>query len=146
MKCVQINMQTTSQQKLGCTQYIHDFNSRFSNDDIANEKLKQEHQHRPFSPWNGLLVIRFSDDKIMQTNWTKLAAALEKMRHDNTTISAILELTPTDDRQTDGLMIIGGGLIPRLDREELYSTFTLTRMMSQQNGRVSYKYQQNDDF
>ncbi len=129
--------------KSSCSPYVGEFNSRLLYNDIADEKLKWEHQLHPFSPWCGLLVIRFSDDKMIQTNWTKLASAVEKMRHDNTTISAILELSPTDDRQYDS-MIIGGGLIPHSDKEEIDTMYTLTRMMNEQNGRVPYKCWQSD--
>lgn len=130
-------MQTTTLSRSSCVQYLSEFNSRILYSEKAHEELKRQHQQRPFSPWNGLLVIRFSDDKTIQTNWNKLASALEKMRFDDTTISAILELTPTDDRQLDGL-VIGGGLIPSSDKEEIHLRFTPTRMMNEQNGRISY--------
>lgn len=117
--------------------YMNEFNALISSDKQTQEELDQEHRLRPFSPWGGLLVIRFSDNTTIQTNWTKLASALEKMRSDGTSVVAILELTPTDDRQKDQL--IGGGLIPRLNREEKYIGYTMTRMMNEQNGRAYYK-------
>lgn len=117
--------------------YVNEFNASISSDKQAQEQLNHEHRLHPFSPWRGLLVIRFSDNTTIQTNWTKLASALEKMRRDGTIVLAILELTPTDDRQKDQL--IGGGLIPRLDSKENYIAYTMTRMMNEQNGRVYYK-------
>lgn len=117
--------------------YVNEFNASISSDKQAQEQLNHEHQLHPFSPWRGLLVIRFSDNTTIQTNWTKLASALEKMRRDGTIVLAILELTSTDDKQKDQL--IGGGLIPRLDSEENYIAYTMTRMMNEQNGRVYYK-------
>lgn len=114
----------------------NEFNAFISSDKQAQEQLNHEHLLHPFSPWGGLLVIRFSDNTTIQTNRTKLASAMEKMRHDNTRVTAFIELVPTDDRQKD--QIIGGGLIPRLDREEEYIGCA-TRMMNEQNGRAHYK-------
>jgi hypothetical protein len=121
-------------------QYMNEFNALISFDKQRQEQLNHEHWLHPFSPWGGLLVILFSDNTTIQTNWTKLASALEKMRRDCTRVVAILELTPTDDRQKDN-QLIGGGLIPCLlnSRKEKYIVYPMTRMMNEQNGRVSKK-------
>ena len=126
------------QQQRGCPQYVTEFNSRYVHSEQAQKQLHREHQRLRFNPWNGLLVIRFSDETTMQTNWTKLASALEKMRRDGTTVSATLQLTPTDEKQGDHTNTIGGGLLPSKNRIEMYVSFTQTRMMNEQNGRVYY--------
>lgn len=115
--------------------YLTKFNKHvFCNEHMQNQ-LNQEHQLCPFSPRRGLLVIRFSDMSTMQTNWTKLASALEKMRRDDTRVVALLELKPTDEKQKD--LIIGGGLIPyQKTQEKCLAYYLTTRMMNEQNGRV----------
>jgi hypothetical protein len=130
-----------SLQQSGCAHFVSEFNSRIVHCERAHRKLTQEHQKSPFSPWCGLLVIRFSDETTMQTNWTKLASALEKMRRDGTTVAATIELAVSDDKQRKD-RIIGGGLIPRTDREEVYIKYACaeTRMMSEQSGRVYYRH------
>jgi hypothetical protein len=114
--------------------YVSEFNARTTPNEQAQQQLEREHQKSPFAQWNGLLVIRFSDGTTMQTNWTKLASALEKMRRDGTTVAAMMQLTASDDRQES--QTIGGGLIPFTDRVEFYVRCEQTRMMSEQNGRV----------
>ncbi len=117
------------------TPYVNEFNARMVPSELARRQLESEHHKSPFNAWGGLLVIRFSDGTTMQTNWTKLASALEKMRRDGTTVAATLQLTPSDDAQQH--QTIGGGLIPRTDRVEFYVRCEQTRMMSEQNGRVA---------
>jgi hypothetical protein len=120
-----------------CAHHVADFKSHISHNKQIQRQLNQQHRRSPFTQWYGLLVIRFSDGTTMQTNWTKLASPLEKMRRDGTTVAALLQLTPTDDRQKD--LVIGGGLIPRVGRQEVYIVVEMTRMMSEQNGRAHYK-------
>lgn len=122
---------------MGDTYYINEFKSLLSSNEQAQEQLNHEHKLRPFSPWSGLLVIRFSDKTTIQTNWTKLASVLEKVRRDGTNVVAMIELSPTDDKQKDQL--IGGGLIPCLDRKEESIGYIMTRMMNAQNGRACYQ-------
>ena len=117
---------------------VTEFKSRMSLHKQKQEQLSREHQQTPFSPWNGLLVIRFSDDTTIQTNWTKLASPLEKMRRDGTTVVGMIELEQTDERQRK--VVIGGSLIPFINRKEVlgppYFIGDVTRMMNEQNGRV----------
>lgn len=121
--------------------YMKEFNSRLLIDEQAQKQLNEQHQQSPFNPWNGLLVIRFSDNTAIQTNWTKLASPIEKMRRDGTTISATLQITPSNDNQKNKNLIIGSGLIPYAwsVRDSSYIRPSKTvRMMSSQSGRVYY--------
>jgi|WetSurMetagenome_2_1015567.scaffolds.fasta_scaffold19982_8 hypothetical protein len=128
-----------SLQQSGCTHFVNEFNSRILHCEKAHKELIREHQKSPFNAYNGFLVIRFSDATIIQTDWTKLASALEKMRRDDTTVSATLELTVSNEEQRKD-RIIGGGLIPYAHRKEVHIkyVYTETRMMSEQSGRVHY--------
>lgn len=129
--------------------YTKEFNSRLLIDEQAQKQLNQQHQQSPFNPWDGLLVIRFSDNTTIQTNWVKLASPIEKMRRDGTTISAILQITSSDDNQKNKNLIIGSGLIPCMGRKKSYVSQSQTRMMSRQSGRVYYNnnnnYEEDDE-
>lgn len=115
------------------TDYVNEFNALVSSDKEAQEKLNDEHRLYPFSPWYGLLVIRFSDNTTMQTNWTKLASAVEKMRRDTTYVVALLELASTNERQNQ--QMIGGGLIPSRTERKIFA-YSQTRMLNEQSGRM----------